>query len=85
MGAEAKDETRTIVIRMESPHAPAPDARVAGQLVMRSQKPLTPSTKVLDRGECRRALSPLKGASNRARSSRCSLVRFTGVSTTTFQ
>ena len=39
---------------------------------MRSQKPLTPSRKVDDLGEWRRAFSPVKVASNCSISSRCS-------------
>jgi len=53
--------------------------------VMRSQNPFTPSMKVDERGECLRAPSPTKVASNFSSSSRCSAVRLTGVSTTTRQ
>lgn len=55
------------------------------QDVMRSQNPLTPSMKVLDLGEWRRAFSLVNVASNCSRMSRCSAVRLTGVSTTTLQ
>src|SRR5690606_26978355 len=67
------------------PAAGKPGAGAPAHEVIRSQKPRTPSTKVLDLGECRRAPSPTKVASNCSSSSRCSLVRLTGVSTTTLQ
>ena len=59
--------------------------RGPGQDTIRSQKPFTPSRNVLDLGECRRAPSPTKVPSNFSSNSRCSMVRFTGVSTTTLQ
>src|SRR5690606_8384969 len=67
------------------PVAGKPGANARAQEVIRSQKPRTPSTNVLDRGECRRAPSPTKVASNCSSSESCTAVRLTGVSTTTLQ
>src|SRR5690606_4530994 len=52
------------------------------QEVIRDQNALTPSMKVLERGECAAPLSPSNVASNCSISSRWRLVRLIGVSTT---